>query len=174
MNDFNLLVSSSRFREEDACNEILDLLDSFGDQNAEAEITEVKGIILAKTALDPFEVVGNLKKLTADEPWEIRYVMRVMPIQKVVPAELEDIQGATAELAAHIGQADSFRVTVEKRHSPLHSIELIEYIAEAIKRKVDLTKPDWVVLVEIVGKNAGVSVVRQDQFFSSVVEKRDS
>lgn len=82
MNDFNLLVSSSRFREEDACNEILDLLDSFGDQNAEAEITEVKGIILAKTALDPLQVVSNLKKLTADEPWEVRYVMRVMPVQR--------------------------------------------------------------------------------------------
>jgi tRNA acetyltransferase TAN1 len=174
MHDFNLIVTSSRFREEEACDEMLDLLGSFGDPSAEAEITEIRGIILAKTALDPLTVVERLKKLAADEPWDIRYVMRVVPIEKVVPAELEDIQGAASDLAARIGPEDSFRVTVEKRHSALHSMEIIEYVAEAVKRKVNLTDPDWVVLVEIVGKDAGVSVVRKDRIFSSVVEKRGS
>lgn len=172
MRDFNLIVTSSRFREEEACKEILDLLDSFGDESAEAEITEIKGIILAKTALDPLSVVERLKKLASDEPWEIRYVMRVVPIEKVVPAELEDIQGAASDLATRIGPDDSFRVTVEKRHSALHSMEIIEYIAEAVKREVNLTEPDWVILVEVAGKKAGVSVTRKDQIFSSVVEKR--
>ena len=172
MNDFNLIVSSSRFREEDACDEILDLLGSFGDPDAEAELTEVKGIILARTTLNPLELVEGLKKLAADEPWQVRYVMRVVPVEKVVLAELEDIQGAAADLAARIGPDESFRITVEKRHSALHTIELIEYIAEAVKRKVDLTKPDWVVLVEIVASHAGVSVIKQNQVFSSVVEKR--
>lgn len=172
MHDFNLIVTSSRFREEEACEEMLDLLDSFGDRGAEAELTVIKGIILAKTTLDPLTVVERLKKLASDEPWEVRYVMRVVPIERVVPAELEDIQGAALDLSARIGQEDSFRVTVEKRHSVLHSREIIEYVAEAVKRKVDLKEPDWIVLVEIVGKDAGVSVVRKDGIFSSVVEKR--
>ena len=38
MRDFNLIVTSSRFREEEACEEMLDLLDSFGDPSAEAEM----------------------------------------------------------------------------------------------------------------------------------------
>lgn len=172
MLDFNLIVTSSRFREEEACDEILDLLDSFGDQSAEAELTEIKGIILAKTALDPLAVVERLKKLASEEPWDIRYVMRVVPMERVVPAELEDIQGAALDLSARMGPEDSFRITVEKRHSALHSREIIEYVAEAVKHKVDLKEPDWIVLVEIVGKNAGVSVVRKDTVFSSVVEKR--
>lgn len=172
MLDFNLIVTSSRFREEEACDEILDLLDSFGDQSAEAEMTEIKGIILAKTALDPLAVVKRLKKLASDEPWDIRYVMRVVPMERVVPAELEDIQGAALDLSARMGPEESFRVTVEKRHSVLHSMEIIEYVAEAVKHKVNLKDPDWIVLVEIVGKGAGVSVVRKDGVFSSVVEKR--
>jgi tRNA acetyltransferase TAN1 len=172
MRDFNLIVSSSRFREEEACDEILDFLNSFGDAEPEAELTEIKGIIIAKTKLDPLQVVGKLKKLASDEPWEVRYVMRVMPVEKVIPAELEDIQGAVADLSTRIRSEDSFRVTVEKRHSVLHSIEIIEYIAEAVKRKVNLTEPDWIVLVEIIGKDAGVSIVRKDQIFSSVIEKR--
>lgn len=172
MHDFNLIVTSSRFREEEACDEILDLLDSFGDQDAEAELTEIKGIILARTALDPLTVVEGLKKLASEEPWEIRYVMRVVPVERVMPAELEDIQGVALDLSARIGPEDSFRVTVEKRHSALHSMEIIEYVAGAVKRKVNLKDPDWIVLVEIVGKDAGVSVVRKDRVFSSVVEKR--
>lgn len=172
MKDFNLIVSSSRFREEEACDEMLDLLDSFGDSEAEAELTEVKGIILALTRLDPLQVIERLKKLVSDEPWEVRYIMRVLPVEKTVPAELEDIQGAVSGLAERIGLQDSFRVTVEKRHSALRSVEVIEYVAEAVKRRVNLTEPNWIVLVEIIGDNAGISILKKDQIFSSIVEKR--
>lgn len=173
MNDFNLIVSTFRFREEDAADEMLDLLDVFGDSEAEAEITDVTGLILARTTMNPVQVVEKLKEVVALEPWEVRYILRVLPIEKIVAPELEDIQGAAGELAAaRIGQDESFRVTVEKRHSHLHSAEIIDYVAEAVRRKVSLESPDWVVLVEIIGKYAGLSVVRPGQIFSSVVEKR--
>lgn len=171
MGEFNLVFSTSRFREEEAQDEILDLLDIFGDQEAEAEITEVKGLLLAQTALDPFAVVDKLKELVASEPWQVRYILRVLPIEAVVPTELEAIMQAAKELAAKIGK-DSFRITVEKRHSPLESIEVIKAIAGEIESKVDLQNPGWIVLVEVVGNQTGVSVIRPDQVFSSVVEKR--
>jgi len=168
---FNLVFSTSRFREEEAQDEILDLLDMFGDGDAEAEITEVKGLLLAQTALDPFAVVDKLKGLVASEPWQVRYILRVLPIEAVVPTELDAIRQAAKELAAKIGK-DSFRITVEKRHSPLESIEVIKVIAGEIESKVDLENPGWIVLVEVVGNQTGVSVIRPDQVFSSVVEKR--
>jgi tRNA acetyltransferase TAN1 len=168
---FNLIVSTSRFREEEAQDEILDLLDLFGDQDAEAEITEVKGLIVAQTALDPMKVVEELKGLVAEEPWRVRYILRVIPVEAVVPAELDDIKVAAKELAARIG-GDSFRITVEKRHSPLESMDVIKAVAGEIEGKVNLDNPGWIVLVEIVGAEAGVSVVRPDQLFSAVVEKR--
>ncbi|HUG96540.1 MAG TPA: THUMP domain-containing protein [Nitrososphaera sp.] len=171
MGGFNLVFSTSRFREEEAQDEILDLLDMFGDQEAEAEITEVKGLLLAQTALDPFAVVDKLKELVASEPWQVRYILRVLPIEVVVPTELDAIMQAAKELAAKIGK-DSFRITVEKRHSPLESIEVIKAIAGEIESKVDLENPGWIVLVEVVGNQTGVSVIRPDQVFSSVVEKR--
>ncbi|HEX6562277.1 MAG TPA: THUMP domain-containing protein [Nitrososphaera sp.] len=174
MNDFNLLVSSPRFREEDASDEILDLLDAFGDPDAEVEITRVAGIILARTSIHSVTVVEKLKGLVASEPWEVRYVMRVLPIEKVVPAELEDISGAVGSMAARIPEDASFKVMVEKRHCDLHSREIIDYVAQEVKRKVDLENPGWIVLVEIVGRHAGISVVTPDKFFSSVVEKRES
>lgn len=171
MGKFNLIVSTPRFREEEAQDEILDLLDLFGDQEAESEITEVKGLLIAQTALDPFVVVDRLKELVAEEPWRVRYIMRVIPVEIVVPAELEDIRQSAKQIAGKIGK-DSFRITVEKRHSPLESMDVIKAIAGEIESKVNLENPGWVVLVEIVGSQAGVSVIKPDQLFSAIVEKR--
>src|SRR5690606_39165153 len=92
--DFNLIVSTSRFREEEAQDEILDLLDLFGDSGAVTEITEVRGLLVAETSLDPFAVIEGLKKLVAEEPWRVRYILRVIPIQIVVPADLGYIKEA--------------------------------------------------------------------------------
>ncbi|MEW6605513.1 MAG: THUMP domain-containing protein [Thermoproteota archaeon] len=171
MDDFNLIVSTSRFREEEAQDEILELLDMFGDQEAEAEITEVKGLLMAETSLDPLAVIEGLKKLVAEEPWRVRYILRVIPIEVVVPADLSGIKEAAKELLGKIGK-DSFRITVEKRHSTLESMDVIKAIAGEIDSKVDLENPEWIVLVEIVAGHAGVSVLRPEQMFSSVVEKR--
>lgn len=171
MGGFNLIFSTSRFREEEAQDEILDLLDMFGDQDAEAEITEVKGLLLAQTSLDPFAVVDQLKELVASEPWHVRYILRVLPIEVVVPTTLDTIRQAASTLAAKIGK-DSFRITVERRHSPIESIEVIKAIAGEIESKVDLENPGWIILVEVVGSQTGVAVIKPDQMFSSVVEKR--
>jgi len=172
--DFNLIVSTSRFREEEAQDEILDLLDLFGDSGAVTEITEVRGLLVAETSLDPFAVIEGLKKLVAEEPWRVRYILRVIPIQIVVPADLGYIKEAAKKLAAgEMGKEEgSFRITVEKRHSALDSMDVIKTIAGEIDRKVDLENPTWNVLVEIVAGRAGISVLRPDQIFSAVVEKR--
>lgn len=172
MGGFNLIVSTSRFREEEAQDEILDLLDLFGDQDAEAEITEVKGLLVAETSLDPLAVIEGLKKLVSEEPWRVRYILRVIPVEVVVPAELEDIGEAAKALAARIGKKGTFRITVEKRHNTLESMDVIKAIASEIDSKVDLENPEWVVLVEIVAGHAGISVLRPEQMFSAVVEKR--
>ncbi|MDQ4015457.1 MAG: hypothetical protein M3136_06795 [Thermoproteota archaeon] len=81
MDGFNLIVSTYRFREEDAQDEILELLDKFGDQAAESEIIEIKGMILVQSSLDPFDVIDKLKELVVSEPWQVRYILRVLPVK---------------------------------------------------------------------------------------------
>jgi tRNA(Ser,Leu) C12 N-acetylase TAN1 len=39
---------------------------------------------------------------------------------------------------------------------------------------VDLKNPNWIVLVEIIGALTGISILKPDQIFRSVVEKRNS
>jgi tRNA acetyltransferase TAN1 len=172
LDKFNLIVSTFRFREEDAEDEILELLDKFGDPTAESGIIEIKGMILVRTSLDPLTVISKLKELVASEPWQVRYILRVLPIQVVVPTRLDTITDAASELISKIGK-DTFRVTVEKRHNnSLGSMQIIKSIAERLDNKVNLEEPDWVILIQVLGAVTGVSILRPNQMFSSVVEKR--
>lgn len=164
-------MSTYRFREEDAEDEILRLLDRFGGQTAESEIIEIRGMILVQSSLDPLAVIDKLKELVASEPWQIRYILRVLPVQVVVPTRLDTIRQAARELITKIGN-DTFRVTVEKRHNSLGSMQIVKAIAEQISNKVNLENPSWVILVQVLGGLTGVSVLRPYQIFSSVVEKR--
>ena len=171
MGKFNLIVSTYRFREEDAQDEILKMLNLFGDPEAESEIAEVKGLILAKTSLDPIAVINDLKKLVVSEPWQLRYILRVLPVQVVTPTRLDAISEAARDLGKKIGNG-TFRVTVEKRHTSLSSTQIVNAIANRISNKVNLDDPDLVILVQILGGLTGLSVLRPDQIFSSVIEKR--
>jgi tRNA acetyltransferase TAN1 len=61
---------------------------------------------------------------------------------------------------------------IEKRHTNLKKIDIINEIAPSISRKVNLTNPCWTLLIEIIGKYTGVAVIKNDLLFSSMIEKR--
>ncbi len=169
--DFNLLVSTSRGYENDACSELWFLLGEIGDQQALVERSGVSGLIVAKTALGPFRVVKDLRRMVKDRPWEFRYTLKVVPIEAVVRTKLEDIGGASLSLSAKISKEETFRVTVEKRHTELPTKEIVEAVAEGIDRKVDLENPDKIVLVQVVGGLTGVSIIRPNDILSVAKER---
>jgi tRNA acetyltransferase TAN1 len=170
--NFNLIISTFRHREEEAYNEILNILTGAGDLGAQAEASDIIGIILGLTRIDPFHVVQIFRELVIDKPWEVRYILRLLPIETVGPTQLEHIISDAKRLALKIKKHETFRITVEKRHSSLSSSDVIKAVGGSIDNKVNLEKPDWIVLVEIVGRLTGISVLRPNQIFSSVIEKR--
>ena len=87
-----------------------------------------------------------------------------MPIERVVPTDLEEIKRVSLELAARIGEQESFRVTVEKRFTTLHSKDIIEAAAGDITRKADLENPDKILLIEVLGALTGVSLLKPSDF----------
>ena len=171
---FNLIVSTFRYREEDAQDELLNILENLGDHESESQTTNITGIVLGYTKLDPFQIVNTFRELVKNEPWQIHYILRLLPIESVVPTEMVSIKNTAKKLALKMQNSDTFRITVETRHTLLGSSEVIAATAKEIDNKVDLENPDWVILVEIVGGLAGISVLKPNQIFSSVVEKRNS
>ena len=97
LSDFNLVVSTFRGYENDACSEIWFLLGEIGDNESLVEKTEVSGLIVAKTVLNPFKVIEDLRRMMKEQPWEFRYTLRVIPIEVVVHTRLEDITEASLQ-----------------------------------------------------------------------------
>ena len=167
----NLLVTTFKYRESDASDELSQLLDMLGDKEPSIEITSISGIILANTDLDPLQIVENCREMVRNEPWRFRYVLRIIPLEKICKAELTDIHNVVNQLCPKIGQHETFMVMIEKRHTKLHAKEIISTVTSDIDRKVNLDNPNWIILIQIVNRLAGISILRSNQIFSSVREK---
>jgi len=168
---FNLLATTYRGFERKACFELVFLLEKLGDANADVRKSGVAGLVAAETALNPFEALKALRETLRVRPYEFRYILRLIPIEKVVRTDLGDIVNAARELGSRIGEKETFRVTVEKRFTTMSKLEIIEAVARDIKRKVDLGRPDKVILIEVVGGLTGVSLTDSDGILSVLKEK---
>lgn len=171
MEDFNLLISTSRGNENNACSEIWFLLGELGDREATVDRTEVSGLVVAKTNLDPFKAIEGLRGILRERPWEFRYVLRVMPVEEVVRTRIEEIKRAAARLHYKILENETFRVTVEKRHTELSTKEIIEAAVENLNRKVDLTNPNKIILIEVLGRLTGIAVIKPQDILSVTKER---
>ena len=121
---------------------------------------------------DPKALMSFLTDFVRSEPFRVRFILRVIPIDRVVDTKKEEIVKAVKELSSSIGPGETFRITIEARESPYSDKELIDALADAVDRKVSLNSPDKVVLLEIFGEYAGVSVISPHDIVSIQKLKR--
>lgn len=171
LSDFNILASTMRGNERQMIYELQFLLKESGDPQAKVAKTGIRGLVVAKTALDPVEAVDKFRALLNERPYEFHYSLRIIPIQRVVPTDLEQIKVAAAELVAGLGEKESFRVTVEKRFTSIHSRDIIEVVAADIKNPVNLGNPDKTLLIEVLGAYTGLSLLKRTDCISVLKEK---
>jgi len=171
LRDFNLLATTSRGNEDYACSELWYLLKEVGDSAPSVDKTGVTGLIAAKTASNPFDVIEKFRKILHERPYEFRYMLRIIPIEKVVRTDLGEIQRVATELAFKIGKDETFRVTVEKRYTEISTRDIIETVAANIEREVDLNNPDKILLIEVIGGFTGVSIIKPDEILAVMKEK---
>ena len=172
LTEFNLVISTSRGNEKNTCSEMWYLLGEVGDRGSSIETTSVIGLVVAKTKLDPVKAVQDLRKLFRERPWEFKYTLKIVPIQRVVPAQISNIENEAATIANGIGPKEKFRVTVEKRHTPLSSKSIIDAVAKRVDRVVGLETPEKILLVEVIGELAGLAVITPKDMLSVEKEKR--
>ncbi|MDI9619882.1 MAG: THUMP domain-containing protein [Candidatus Nezhaarchaeota archaeon] len=166
---FNMLVSTYRNREDDCVSELWYLLRELGDDGPNIRRAPVPGLLLVDTKLNPYEASRRIGELAKEKPWDVRYTLKLTPIDIVTSDDEEDIKRSAAELAAKkIGENETFRITVNKRLSNLSTRKLIESVAANINRKVNLKKPDKVLQIEVIGRNVGIAVLRPEDVVSIV------
>ncbi|GAG73423.1 unnamed protein product, partial [marine sediment metagenome] len=123
------------------------------------------GIFLVDVA-KPREVVKKLKEISKNNRELFGKTYRYIPIDKWVKSEISDMQKAIKSLVPKIKKNEKWMMDVEKRYYDKHDYkELIIKLTDVVDRKeIDLKKPEKIIKVEIVGKNAGISLLEPDEF----------
>jgi len=168
----NLIVTCARHFEPETEEELGDILEELGDSDIKVSITNMPGILTVETKIDPVEVTGRIREMLLDEPWSVRYCLRIIPIQKVVETKIKAIEKGVADLHEQILDNETYKISIEKRNSNASSQEIITKIANKIKNKVSLDFPDKVILIEILGNLTGISILKKSDILSTEKTKR--
>ena len=168
----NLIITCARHLEPETRDELNDILEDFGDSDAQISITSMSGILTAETKLDPIEIVRKIKEMVLDEPWSIRYCLRIIPIQKIIESKMEEIEEVISSMSQGILDGETYRISIEKRNSDLSSKEIITKIADKIKNKVSLEFADKIILIEVLGNKTGISILKKSDILSIEKTKR--
>ena len=87
----NLLVTCARNLETETKNEIGKILDEIGDQESEVLNVGMRGILMVNTRIEPSKIIDWVKDKVVEEPWLIRYCLRMIPIQSVTETDMSKI-----------------------------------------------------------------------------------
>ena len=170
----NLIVTCARNLESETKNEIKKILDELGAQEPEILNVGMRGILMVNTIIEPSKIIDYVKNKMIEEPWLIRYCLRIIPIQMITETEIDKIKQNVIKLKDTIQKNDSYRITIEKRNTSISSNEIITEVAKIFPNKVSLNQPDWIILIEILGNKTGISILKNDELFSLDKAKRMS
>ncbi len=167
MYGYNLLVSFGWRKFHHARTEMRNILSELGDKNPIIKRTIAQGIAGVSTILDPREVIKGLYSIYNQDPSRIVHTLKWAPVDYWIASDLESMANGMRMLRDKIARGERWMMVVEKRRYTLHhKAEIIACLAEYIDEKVDLKNPDKIVRVDIIGNNAGISVVKPGEIFS--------
>ena len=170
----NLIITCARNLESETKKEIKKILNQLDDQEPEILNVGMRGILMVNTVIEPSKIIDLVKNKIIEEPWLIRYCLRIIPIQSITETEIDKIKQNVIKLKGAIQKNDSYRITIEKRNTSVSTNEIITEIAKIFPNKVSLNKPDLIVLIEILGNETGISILKNDGMFSLDKAKRMS
>ena len=170
----NLIITCARNLEPETKKEIKKILNQLDDQEPEILNVGMRGILMVNTVIEPSKIIDLVKNKIIEEPWLIRYCLRIIPIQSITETEIDKIKQNVIKLKDTIQKNDSYRITIEKRNTDISSNEIITEIAKIFPNKVSLNQPDWIILIEILGDKTGISILKNSELFSLDKSKRMS
>jgi len=169
----NFIATTSRHTEHDARVEIAGILDELGDTSPNIVITGISGILTVSTAISHTNLADAIRGKIANEPWSLRYVLRIIPICKMICTDIDEIVSGCSEYRDIIGD-ETYRISVKKRHSGISSSEIISRVADVVQRSVSLDRPAWEIVIEVLGAQTGIALLRPSDIIRITKEKRVS
>ncbi len=94
-----MIITCARNLELETKNEIRKIFDDLGEQEPEILNVGMRGILMVNTIIEPSKIIDWAKNKIAEEPWLIRYCLRIIPIQSITETEINKIKQIFSGLA---------------------------------------------------------------------------
>lgn len=168
----DLLVSYPWGRFYPARREALRALKMLGDPHASMRWTFVMGIAVLHTDLDARHVIHGCRQLLHEEKISFDFAVKWVPVEYWCWTDLESIKNIIDQkVLPRIPADETWAMRVNKRRwQTYHTIEIITTLAADIDRKVDLSNPDKIIWVDVVGNQTVISLLKPDEIFSVICE----
>ncbi len=164
MNNFNLLVSTSRFNEVNAKAEIWFTLLMCGDKYPIILGIKYPGLITAATNIDNKDVILKIKKILEKDSNFFQFILKIVPIDYVCETKLNVIKEFVEKYyPLYLNKEDSFKIELKRRKNEIIERDsIIESVAKFINNEVDLDHPDKIIRIELLGNVSGISFLNPD------------
>ena len=168
MNNFNLLVSTSRFNEGNAKAEIWFTLLMCGDKYPIISGIKYPGLITAATNIDSKEVILKIKKILEKDSNFFQFILKIIPIDYVCETKLNVIKDFVEKYyPLYLNKDDSFKIELKRRKNEIIERDaIIESVAKIINNRVDLDNPDKIIRIELLGNVSGISFLNPDDIIN--------
>jgi len=161
--DVKLLITYDPAHTESSMERIEHL---FKEVKAKPKFLKSKyhGIFLLDVS-KPKELVKKLRAISKKDRDLFGKTYRYIPIDKWVKSTIPDMQKAIKLMVPKIKKDEKWMMDIEKRYYDKQDFkELIVKLTDVVDReKIDLKKPKKIIKVEIVGKDAGISLLEPDE-----------
>jgi len=164
LNNFNLLVSTSRFNEVNAKAEIWFTLLMCGDKYPIISGIKYPGLITAATNIDNKDVILKIKKILEKNSNFFQFILKIVPIDYVCETKLNVIKEFVEKYyTLYLNKEDSFKIELKRRKNEIIERDtIIESVAKIINNRVDLDNPDKIIRIELLGNVSGISFLNPD------------
>lgn len=164
----DLLVSYNFGQFSRAKPEIIRILKRFGDPDPWVKKTDVMGIAVVHSCLDNREVIQRCRAVWESEPLHsFEFAIKWVPVDYWCATELTAMKHVIDnKIKQRIEKNRTWGMQVHKRRWQYHTIEIIEFLAADIDHKVNLSHPDWIVWVDVVGRQTAISLLKPQDIFS--------
>ena len=168
MNNFNLLVSTSRFNEVNAKAELWFILLMCGDKYPIISGVKYPGLITTATNINSKEVIQKIKKLLEKDPNLFQFILKIIPIDYACETNIKVIKEIVERYySLYINKNDSFKIELNRRKNENIEREvIIESVAKNIDNRVDLDNPDIILRIELLGNISGISFLKPDEIIT--------
>ena len=161
----NLLITFDPNHAGSAQTEVVAVCDRVGIKPQFLK-SDVEGLFKIKAA-DAKKLVKQLRELCYGEPELFSATFHYVPIEKWCSSKLEDMKKVVKTFVPGIGAQERWKMQLNKRHFEGESTEIILKLTEVVERSnVDLTSPEKIIQVEIIGNQAGVSLLKPDEYLN--------